>query len=305
MPHDPPGKCPARPPQDLGGDHHLQRRETHRRMPRVAALGGRDPGGRLLLHRPHSRDHPRLSQGDAPAAHLLRLGRAEELGDGPVPARLDPDLRRRRALHARAPRRRSRSCWRAGRSYEAYTIRRRVFFLGQRIRFSGWQHDQVIRLLRKGAGRYPNRRVHADMKTRGPAPLLEGADGPLHGRGFLQIRAADRQIQPMGRFAGLAGRQALGSGGGRRPLGLALFRTYILQLGIFDGMMGLVFLPSAGLRHLPQMGDPLVVAGQRETRRGARPARGRRKRGDLARASTSWEAAPAQPCAGQMSGQRL
>ncbi|NJR39157.1 MAG: glycosyltransferase family 2 protein, partial [Leptolyngbyaceae cyanobacterium CSU_1_4] len=59
-----------------------------------------------------------------------------------------------------------------GPMHDAYTIRRKVFFLGKEIRFSGWQRDQVIRLLKKGAGRYPNRRVHADMKTRGPAPLL-------------------------------------------------------------------------------------------------------------------------------------
>ena len=51
--------------------------------------------------------------------------------------------------------------------HEAYTIRRRVWFLGKVIRFSGWQHDQVVRLVRRGSARYPNRRVHADMITRG------------------------------------------------------------------------------------------------------------------------------------------
>ena len=51
---------------------------------------------------------------------------------------------------------------------DAYTIKRRVFFLGKVIRFSGWQHDRVVRLLRRDAGRYPNRRVHADMLTRTP-----------------------------------------------------------------------------------------------------------------------------------------
>ncbi|HYU32286.1 MAG TPA: glycosyltransferase family 2 protein, partial [Thermoanaerobaculia bacterium] len=50
--------------------------------------------------------------------------------------------------------------------HEAYTIRRRVWFLGKVIRFSGWQHDQVVRLVRRGSARYPNRRVHADMITR-------------------------------------------------------------------------------------------------------------------------------------------
>jgi hypothetical protein len=47
----------------------------------------------------------------------------------------------------------------------AFTIKRRTFALGDEIRFSGWQHDRVVRLFRRGAARYPNRRVHADMET--------------------------------------------------------------------------------------------------------------------------------------------
>ena len=56
--------------------------------------------------------------------------------------------------------------------HDAYTIKRRVHFLDRVIRFSGWQHDRVVRLVRRGCARYPNRRVHADMITRGPAPIL-------------------------------------------------------------------------------------------------------------------------------------
>src|SRR6185369_6479305 len=64
------------------------------------------------------------------------------------------------------------SLLRAGPQADAYTIKRRVYFMGRVIRFSGWQHDQVVRLVRTGTARYPNRRVHADMITRGPAPVL-------------------------------------------------------------------------------------------------------------------------------------
>jgi len=60
----------------------------------------------------------------------------------------------------------------AGPKFEAYTIKRRVFFLDRVIRFSGWQHDRVVRLVKSGSARYPNRRVHADMITRGPAPVM-------------------------------------------------------------------------------------------------------------------------------------
>src|SRR6476659_6135134 len=63
----------------------------------------------------------------------------------------------------------------AGPEQEAYTIKRRVYFLDRVIRFSGWQHDRVVRLVKNGSARYPNRRVHADMVTRGPAPVLQSS----------------------------------------------------------------------------------------------------------------------------------
>ncbi|MCP3959525.1 MAG: glycosyltransferase family 2 protein [bacterium] len=125
--------------------------------------------------------------------------------------------------------------------YEAYTIRRRVYFLGKVIRFSGWQHDQVIRLLKKGAGRYPNRRVHADMKTRGPAPLLRKRMDHYMVEDFhtyvLRIVKYSRwgaaQGWKDGKHPGLAA--VLGRSVWR------FLRVYLLQLGVFDGMRGLVF----------------------------------------------------------------
>ena len=90
------------PPRRLRDRHHLQRGAAHRGVPGVARLVRRGAGRRLLLDRPHARDRARLPQRPLRAAHLLRLGLAEELGDGPGGARLDPDLRRRRALHAGA-----------------------------------------------------------------------------------------------------------------------------------------------------------------------------------------------------------
>ncbi len=129
----------------------------------------------------------------------------------------------------------------AGPEHEAYTIRRRCYFLGRRIRFSGWQHDQVVRLIKRGAGRYPNRRVHADMKTRGPAPLLGNVMDHYMVDDFheyvLRIVKYSHwgaaQNYREGKSAGLA--EVLGRSLWR------FFRTYIVQLGILDGMVGLVF----------------------------------------------------------------
>ncbi|MEL7059760.1 MAG: glycosyltransferase family 2 protein [Acidobacteriota bacterium] len=128
-----------------------------------------------------------------------------------------------------------------GPDHNAYTIRRRVFFLGKRIRFSGWQRDQVVRLLRQGTGRYPNRRVHADMKTVGPAPLLRHKMDHYMVEDFhtyaLRIvkysrwGAAQGWIE--GKHPGLA--EILGRSVWR------FVRTYVVQLGVLDGIRGLVF----------------------------------------------------------------
>ena len=128
-----------------------------------------------------------------------------------------------------------------GPQHDAYTIRRRVYFLGEVIRFSGWQRDQVIRLLKKGAGRYPNRRVHADMKTRGPAPLLRNR------MEHYMVEDFHTYVLRIVKYSHWGASQ--GWKDGRRPglpevLGRSCWRflrTYFLQLGVFDGMRGLVF----------------------------------------------------------------
>lgn len=125
--------------------------------------------------------------------------------------------------------------------HNAYTIHRKVYFLGKLIRFSGWQNDQVVRLIRRNTGRYPNRRVHADMKTLGPAPLLSNS--------MLHYMADDFHKYCLRIVKYSHWGAAQGWIEGKRP-GLAevfgrpvwrFFRTYILQLGVLDGMLGIVF----------------------------------------------------------------
>jgi len=125
--------------------------------------------------------------------------------------------------------------------HDAFTIRRRVYFMNRVIRFSGWQHDQVVRLVRRGTARYPNRRVHADMITRGRAPMLRNPMVHYMTDSFDEYA---RRIEKYS-FWGAAqnwkeGRRA----GFTQVFGRAVWRflrTYIFQLGILDGMHGLVF----------------------------------------------------------------
>lgn len=129
----------------------------------------------------------------------------------------------------------------AGPKAEAYTIRRRVYFLGRVIRFSGWQHDRVVRLVRNGSARYPNRRVHADMITRGPVPVLHS---------FMDHYMADsldeyiKRIEKYSFWGAAQNWREKRKSGPNQVFGRSVWRflrTYVFQLGILDGMHGLVF----------------------------------------------------------------
>ena len=129
----------------------------------------------------------------------------------------------------------------AGPETEAYTIKRRVYFMDRVIRFSGWQHDRVVRLLRRGAGRYPNKRVHADMQTKGPAPVL--ASPMLHYMidSFQQYLP---RIVTYGYWGAAQGWKTGHKSGLTEVFGRPVWRflrMYVLQLGFLDGMAGLVF----------------------------------------------------------------
>jgi len=129
----------------------------------------------------------------------------------------------------------------AGAGAEAYTIKRLAYFMDRVIRYSGWQHDRVVRLIKKGAGRYPNKRVHADMQTRGPAPVL--TNPMLH----YMVESFDQYLPRIVKYGfwGAAQGWKTGRKSGfvevfARPL-WRFVRMYIVQFGFLDGMAGLVF----------------------------------------------------------------
>jgi glycosyltransferase involved in cell wall biosynthesis len=121
-----------------------------------------------------------------------------------------------------------------------YFIRRENFFLGRLIRHSGWSTDKVVRLFERGAARYPNRRVHADLATDGPTPTL------MHSMIHETYRSLDQALEKLHRYAVWAAADAYRAG--RRP-GLVeivfrpfwrFFRMYGVQAGFLDGRHGLV-----------------------------------------------------------------
>jgi glycosyltransferase involved in cell wall biosynthesis len=144
---------------------------------------------------------------------------------------------------------------------DGYWIRRRTDFLGVPIRHCGWQRDRVLRLLRRGSGRYPERAVHERLE-------LEGKAGTLKGRiEHHPYRDLDDYIERMGRYS-LRGAVELHRRGVRwfprillRP-GARFLRMYLLQLGFLDGAAGIV------LCMLAAVGVMLKYAYLRELSRG-------------------------------------
>jgi glycosyltransferase involved in cell wall biosynthesis len=126
-------------------------------------------------------------------------------------------------------------------TFDSYSIRRRLFFLDKHIRFSGFQRDLVVRLLRRGSGRYPNLRVHADMVTVGPTATLRN---PMDHYMVRDLSEYSRRVSKYGIWGAAQGWKE------KRPSGILNFtfrplwrfvRTYFVQLGVLDGIYGFIF----------------------------------------------------------------
>jgi glycosyltransferase involved in cell wall biosynthesis len=123
---------------------------------------------------------------------------------------------------------------------DAYYIRRQLFFMGKKIRYSGFQTDWVIRLFRKGHGKYNGNLVHetlaiegqtAQLKTRVPHHTYKSFDdytGKLHRYSLLQAQMLYEQKKKPNLFHFLF-----------RPF-YRFWHQYILRLGILDGEEGFI-----------------------------------------------------------------
>jgi len=123
---------------------------------------------------------------------------------------------------------------------DQYRIRRDDVFFGRVLRHGGLGAHGLVRLVRKGTAHYPNRRVHADMETRGRAPAL------AHRLTHYTYRSFGDYVEKLHRYAewGAADRFR---GGRRAGAGAVAFRPawrflrmFVLQAGFLDGAAGLV-----------------------------------------------------------------
>jgi glycosyltransferase involved in cell wall biosynthesis len=125
---------------------------------------------------------------------------------------------------------------------DLFFVRRRNVFLGRVIRHSGWGTDRLVRLVRRGTARYPERRVHSDIETegRGEVPTLST---PLE---HVTAKTLPAYLEKLHRYAAWGAEDLYRSG---RRAGLPTIvlrsvwrfvRTFVIQAGFLDGRHGLL-----------------------------------------------------------------
>ncbi|MEW6337938.1 MAG: glycosyltransferase family 2 protein [Acidobacteriota bacterium] len=152
---------------------------------------------------------------------------------------------------------------------ESYVIRRRAYFMDRMIRFSGWRNDSVVRLFRRGAARYPNKRVHADMVTRGTPAVLRT---PMQ---HFMIDDFGEYVRRVVTYGIWGAAQEWRRGRSTSALEVAFrpawrfFRMYVVQLGVLDGAAGLVFCLLQAFASYTKWST--LWAWRRNARRGRQP----------------------------------
>lgn len=123
---------------------------------------------------------------------------------------------------------------------DAYMWRRQLYFMGKKIRYSGFQTDWVVRLFRKDRGRYNGNLVHetlavdgntARLKSRVPHHTYKSFDdytAKLHRYSKLQAKMLYEKKKKPTLFHFLF-----------RPF-YRFWHQYILRLGILDGKEGFI-----------------------------------------------------------------
>jgi len=120
-----------------------------------------------------------------------------------------------------------------------YRIRRHSYYLGHRIRFSGWQFDRPLRLFHRQFGNFNEKVVHESVRIHGPVGNI--TEPIVH----YPYPTLESHIAKMSRYAFLA---AQGTPRHRcKNLGCVLFhgvhkflKMYVFQFGFLDGWPGLV-----------------------------------------------------------------
>ena len=121
---------------------------------------------------------------------------------------------------------------------EGYYCPRLSQFCGTFIHHSGWYPDYVLRLFRRGKGRFSDSLVHESLRLDGRSKKLRA---PLLHYSYLDRADVERKVA---HYSDAAARQ-MHAAGKRTSLpraalsaGWAFMRTYLVRLGVLDGRAG-------------------------------------------------------------------
>lgn len=128
--------------------------------------------------------------------------------------------------------------------FAAYAVNRLSSYCGQYMRHSGWYPDPIVRLFRRGSGRFSDDLVHESLRVQGPVGRL---DGQLLHESYANFESV---LDKVNRYS-TAGAQSLHRRGVRGSLGKAIghglwafLRTYLVKRGFLDGRLGLALAVS-------------------------------------------------------------
>jgi len=123
---------------------------------------------------------------------------------------------------------------------DGYWVYRNNYFMGHRVRFSGWQSDKVLRLFRRDAGRYVGDTDHAEVA------ITSNRVGFLKNRlEHFTYWSYDQYLGKLHRYTTYQAQ--LWHAQGRRTNfwqlafrgPLRFLRAYIFHLGFLDGLVGI------------------------------------------------------------------
>jgi len=122
---------------------------------------------------------------------------------------------------------------------DGYFIPRLSQFCGKFIHHSGWYPDYVLRLFKRNVGRFSDSLVHERVLLTGPTEQFKN---PILHYSYLTVDDVERKVE---HYSSAAAQQMWQAGKRSSWLGAfirggwAFVRTYLLRLGVLDGIAGL------------------------------------------------------------------
>ena len=120
----------------------------------------------------------------------------------------------------------------------AYKIKRNSYYLGQKIRFCGWQNDAPLRLFNKNEGSFNDKAVHESVVTSQQISILK------HRMEHYTYPTLESHFRKMKFYGDIAAEQLKKRGRKTSPFsayirGIIKFcKMYLFQLGFLDGLNG-------------------------------------------------------------------